>query len=72
MYLELSAFCSIFYQTHAGAINISEKYLVKPNNFAIFAPNRIVAIVLFVNKKVYMRFVGTHEEYNRIKSIKNI
>jgi hypothetical protein len=37
--LELSAFCSIFYQTHAGAINISEKYLVKPNNFAIFAPS---------------------------------
>ena len=33
---------------------------------------RIVAIVLFINKKVYMRFVGTHEEYNRIKDIKNI
>ena len=24
------------------------------------------------NKKVYMRFVGTHEEYDRIKDIKNI
>lgn len=33
---------------------------------------RIVAVVLFINKKVYMRFVGTHEEYNRIKDIKNI
>jgi len=33
---------------------------------------RIVAIVLFVNKKVYMRFVGTHEEYEKIKDIKNI
>ena len=33
---------------------------------------RIVAIVLFINKKVYMRFVGTHEEYNKIKDIKNI
>ena len=33
---------------------------------------RIVAIVLFVNKKVYIRFVGTHEEYDRIKDIKNI
>lgn len=25
-----------------------------------------------INKKVYMRFVGTHEEYNKIKDIKNI
>ena len=33
---------------------------------------RIVAIVLFINKKVYMRFVGTHEEYEKIKDIKNI
>ncbi|MBR3081048.1 MAG: type II toxin-antitoxin system HigB family toxin [Prevotella sp.] len=33
---------------------------------------RIIAIVLFINQKVYMRFVGTHEEYDRIKDIKNI
>lgn len=33
---------------------------------------RIVAIVLFINQKVYIRFVGTHEEYDRIKDIKNI
>ncbi len=33
---------------------------------------RIVAVVLFVNKKVYMRFVGTHAEYERIKDIQNI
>ncbi len=39
---------------------------IKGNNY------RIVAIVLFINKKVYMRFVGTHEEYDRIKDIKNI
>ena len=39
---------------------------IKGNNY------RIVAIVLFINKKVYMRFVGTHEEYNKIKDIKNI
>ena len=39
---------------------------IKGNNY------RIVAIVLFVNKKVYMRFVGTHEEYDKIKDIKNI
>lgn len=39
---------------------------IKGNNY------RIVTIVLFVNKKVYMRFVGTHEEYEKIKDIKNI
>ena len=39
---------------------------IKGNNY------RIVAVVLFINKKVYMRFVGTHEEYNRIKDITNI
>ena len=39
---------------------------IKGNNY------RIVTIVLFINKKVYMRFVGTHEEYNKIEDIKNI
>jgi mRNA interferase HigB len=39
---------------------------IKGNNY------RIVTIVLFINKKVYMRFVGTHEEYDKIKDIKNI
>ncbi len=39
---------------------------IKGNNY------RIVAIVLFINKKVYMRFIGTHEEYDRIKDIQNI
>ena len=39
---------------------------IKGNNY------RIVTIVLFINNKVYMRFVGTHEEYNKIKDIKNI
>ena len=39
---------------------------IKGNNY------RIIALVLFINKKVYMRFVGTHEEYDRIKDIKNI
>lgn len=36
---------------------------IKGNNY------RVVAIVLFVNKKVYMRFVGTHDEYDKIKDI---
>ena len=39
---------------------------IKGNNY------RIVAVVFFINKKVYMRFVGTHDEYDKIKDIKNI
>ena len=39
---------------------------IKGNNY------RIVAIVIFINKKVYLRFVCTHEEYDKIKDIKNI
>lgn len=39
---------------------------IKGNNY------RIVAIVLFINQKVYMRFIGTHKEYEKIKDIKNI
>jgi len=33
---------------------------------------RIVAIVIFIIGKVYIRFVGTHAEYDKIKDIKNI
>jgi mRNA interferase HigB len=28
---------------------------------------RLVAIVIFASKKVYIRFTGTHNEYNKIK-----
>ncbi len=33
---------------------------------------RLVALTLFRNKMVYIRFVGTHDEYLRIKDIDNI
>lgn len=33
---------------------------------------RIVAIVIFVAHKVFMRFIGTHDEYDKIKDIQNI
>lgn len=33
---------------------------------------RIVALILFVPKQVYIKFVGTHTEYDKIKDIKNI
>ena len=32
---------------------------------------RLVAIIIFVSKKVYIRFIGTHSEYNKI-NCKNI
>lgn len=33
---------------------------------------RIVTIISFNSKKVYIRFIGTHSEYDKIKDIKNI
>ena len=36
------------------------------NNF------RIVAIVIFLAHHVYIRFIGTHSEYDKIKDIENI
>ena len=33
---------------------------------------RLVAIISFNAKKVYIRFIGTHPEYDKIKDIKNI
>ena len=33
---------------------------------------RLIAIVLFRTQTVYIRFIGTHKEYNQIKDIENI
>ena len=33
---------------------------------------RIVVIISFNANKVYIRFIGTHSEYDKIKDIKNI
>lgn len=33
---------------------------------------RIVAMIIFAIRTVYMRFVGTHKDYDNIKDIKNI
>ena len=33
---------------------------------------RLVAIISFNSKKVYIRFIGTHSEYDKINDIKNI
>ena len=36
---------------------------IKGNNF------RIVAIIIFASKKVYIRFIGTHTAYDKINCI---
>lgn len=33
---------------------------------------RLIAIISFNAKKVYIRFIGTHSDYDKIKDIKNI
>ncbi|PWJ54070.1 mRNA interferase HigB [Dyadobacter jejuensis] len=33
---------------------------------------RLIAIISFKASKVYIRFIGTHEEYDKIKDIRNI
>lgn len=49
---------------HAG--NNRFGFKIKGNNY------RLVAIISFNAQKVYIRFIGTHSEYDRIKNIKNI
>ena len=39
---------------------------IKGNNY------RLVALVLFKIKMVYIRFIGTHDEYDKINDIENI
>ena len=36
------------------------------NNF------RVVVVVIFLSHMVYIRFIGTHAEYDKIRDIKNI
>ena len=33
---------------------------------------RIIAIVIFASQKVYLRFIGTHAEYSKIKDCSTI
>jgi mRNA interferase HigB len=33
---------------------------------------RLIAIVIFASKKVYIRFIGTHDEYDKIKDCSTI
>ena len=39
---------------------------IKGNEF------RLIAIVIFASKKVYIRFIGTHNQYDKIKDCSKI
>ncbi|MBO4918331.1 MAG: type II toxin-antitoxin system HigB family toxin [Bacteroidales bacterium] len=39
---------------------------IKGNNY------RVVALILYKIKMVYIRFIGTHQDYDRIEDIKSI
>jgi mRNA interferase HigB len=56
-------------QTFGSADYVGNKRIVfniKGNDY------RLVALVLYRIKMVYIRFIGTHETYNRITDIENI
>ena len=33
---------------------------------------RLIAIIIFASQKVYIRFIGTHQEYDKIKNYSKI
>jgi len=46
--------------------NNSYVFNIRGNNY------RLVAIISFKAQKVYIRFIGTHADYDKISDIKNI
>ena len=70
--------CS-YKHTHNSAVHIKQTFnsvdYVGNNRFVFNVKGndyRLVAIISFNAKKVYIRFIGTHAEYDKIKDIKNI
>ncbi len=56
-------------RTFGSADSVGNKRIVfniKGNQY------RLIALVLFKIKMVYIRFIGTHVEYDQIKDIENI
>ncbi len=56
-------------RTFGSADSVGNKRIVfniKGNQY------RLIALVLFKIKMVYIRFIGTHDEYDQIKDIENI
>ena len=56
-------------QTFNSADNVGNNRFVfdiKGNDY------RLIAIVIFASKKVYIRFIGTHEDYLKIKDCSTI
>ena len=56
-------------QTFNSVDNVGEKryvFNIRGNSY------RVVALILFAPKIVYIRFIGTHSEYNKIKDCSKI
>ncbi|MGN0047912.1 MAG: type II toxin-antitoxin system HigB family toxin [Bacteroides sp.] len=56
-------------QTFNSVDNVGNQHYVfniKGNDY------RLVVVIQFTPKRIFIRFVGTHSEYNKIKDIKNI
>ena len=56
-------------QTFSSADNVGNNRFVfdiKGNHY------RFIAIVIFASQKVYIRFVGTHSEYNKLKDCSTV
>jgi mRNA interferase HigB len=56
-------------QTFNSVDNVGNKryvFNIKGNSY------RVVALILFMPKIVYIRFIGTHSEYNKIKDCSKI
>ena len=56
-------------QTFGGADSIGNNrfvFNIRGNTY------RIIAIVIFASQKVYLRFIGTHAEYSKIKDCSTI
>jgi len=49
-----------------GVVNHRYVFNIKGNDY------RLLAIISFNAQKVYIRFIGTHKDYDKIKDIKNI
>ncbi len=45
---------------------------IKGNDYRLIAINRLIAIIRLTPQFVYIRFIGTHAEYDKISDIQNI
>ena len=56
-------------QTFGSVDNVGNNrfvFNIKRNDY------RLIAIIIFSSKKVYIRFIGTHKEYDKIKDYSTV